>query len=146
MIVDRLTKSAHFAHVMSTYSVEDCERIFIDDIMCRHDILLSIILNRGAQFTSRFWGSFQKNLGTKVKSSTSFHPETEGQAERTILTLEDIHWACIIDVKGNWNKHFPWWSFLTTIVSIHPYLLLLLKPCMVGGVRLLLHCLKWVSL
>ena len=65
--VDRLTKSSHFIPVKSTYSAEDCARIFIDDIMCHHGIPLFIISDRGAQFTSRFWSSSQKGLGTKVK-------------------------------------------------------------------------------
>ena len=57
--------------------------------------------DRGAQFTSRFWRSFQKGLDTKVNLSTAFHPQTNGQAERTIQTLEDMLRACIIDYKGN---------------------------------------------
>ena len=61
----------------------------------------------GAQFTSRFWRSFQKGLGTKVKLSTAFHPQTNGQAEWTIQTLENMLRSCIIDFKGNWDKHLP---------------------------------------
>ena len=55
VFVDRLTKSARFIPIKSTYSVEDYARIFLDKIMCRHGIPLSIMLDRGAQFTSRFW-------------------------------------------------------------------------------------------
>ena len=58
VIVDRLTKSAHFIPVKSTYSAEDYARIFIDEIVCRHGISLSIISDRGAQFTSRLWRSY----------------------------------------------------------------------------------------
>ena len=72
--VDRLIKSAQSIPIKSTYSVEDYERIFIDEIVCRHGILVSIISDRGAQFTSRFWRSFQKELGTTVKLRTDFHP------------------------------------------------------------------------
>ena len=64
-------------------------------------IPLSIILDRGAQFTSRFSRSIQKGLDIKVKLSTGFHPQTDGQAERTIQTLEDMLRDCIIDFKGN---------------------------------------------
>ena len=60
VVLDRLTKFARFIPVKSTYSAKDYARIFIDDIVCRHGILLSIISNQGAQFTSRFWRSFQK--------------------------------------------------------------------------------------
>ena len=79
--VDRLTKSSHFIPVKSTYSAEDCARIFIDDIMCHHGIPLFIISDRGAQFTSRLCRSFQKGLGTNVKLSTSFHPQMDVQVE-----------------------------------------------------------------
>ncbi|WMV23522.1 hypothetical protein MTR67_016913, partial [Solanum verrucosum] len=64
---------------------------------------VSIISNRGAQF----WKSFQNGLGSKVNLSTAFHPQTDGQAERTIQTLEDILRACVIDFKGNWDDHLP---------------------------------------
>ena len=101
VVVDRLSKYAHFIPIKSTYLVEDYAWIFTDDIVCRHNIPLSIISDRGAQFTSRFLRSFQKGLGTKVKLSTTFHPQTNGQAERTLRTLEDILRACIIDIKGN---------------------------------------------
>ena len=64
VVVDRLTKSDYFIPVKSTYSVEDYARIFINEIVCCHGILLSIISDRGAQFTSRFWRSFKEGLGT----------------------------------------------------------------------------------
>ena len=75
LIVDRLTKSSHFITIKSTYSAEDYARIFIDEIVCLHGIPLSIISDRGAQFTSRFWRLFQKGLGNKVKLSTGFIPK-----------------------------------------------------------------------
>ena len=75
VVVDRLNKSAHFIPVMSTFSAKDYARIFIDDIVCRHGIPSSIISDRGARFTSRFWRSSEKGLGTKVTLSTAFHPQ-----------------------------------------------------------------------
>ena len=97
VVVDMLTKSTRFITIKSTYSTDDYSRILIDEIVCRHGIPLSIISNQGAQFTSRFWRSFQKGLGTKVKLSTTFHAQTDGQVERTIQTLKDMLRACIID-------------------------------------------------
>ena len=88
MIVDRLTKSTHFIPVKTTYSAKDYANIFIDVVVCRHGIPLSIFSNRGAQFTSRLWISFQEGLGTRVKLSTAFHPLTDFQEEHTIQTLE----------------------------------------------------------
>ena len=73
--------------VKSSYSAEDYKRIFLDDIVCRHGIPLSIISDQGAQSTSTFWKSFQKLLGTKVKLSTASHPLTDGQAKHTIQTI-----------------------------------------------------------
>ena len=84
LVVDRLSKSAHFIPVKSTYSVEDYAKIFIDEIVCCHGIMLSIIFDRGAQFTSRLWRLFQEGLGTKVKLSIAFHPQMDGQVESTI--------------------------------------------------------------
>ena len=68
------------------------------------------------------------------------------QAERTIQTLEDILKACIIDFKGNYDNICLWWSLLIIIAFINPTPCLPMKPCMVGGVGLLLDGLKWVSL
>ena len=75
VVVDSLTKSARFIPVNSIYSMEDYARILIDEIVCRYCISLSIILDRGSQFTSRFWRLFIKGLGTKMKLSTAFHPK-----------------------------------------------------------------------
>ena len=68
-------------------------------------IPFSIILDKGTQFTSYFWKEFQKGLGTKVHLSTTFHPQTDGQANRTIQILEDMLRACAIDFKGIWDDH-----------------------------------------
>ena len=72
-----------------------------------HGIPLSIIFYREAQFTSHFWRSFQKSLGTHVKLSTAFHPQTNRQAERTIQTLEEMLRACVMDFKGSSDDHSP---------------------------------------
>src|SRR5688572_9266732 len=88
VIVDRMTKSAHFLPVKTSYSSEYYAKLYIREIVKLHGVPLSIIFDRGTQFTSHFWKSFLKVLGTKVKFSTAFHPQTDGQAERTIQTLE----------------------------------------------------------
>ena len=87
VVVDRLTKSAYFISVKSSYSVEDNARIFIDDIVCIHGIPLSIICDRGAQLTSTFSRLFKRGLGAKVKRSTSFHLQTDGQTEVLFKSL-----------------------------------------------------------
>ena len=82
-IMDKTTKSSHFIPVKSTYKADDYRKLYIDEIVRWHGIPLSIISDRGAQFTSYFRRSFKKSLGTQVKLSTVFHPQTDGQAART---------------------------------------------------------------
>ena len=74
VIVDRLTKSAHFLPVRSTYTAEHLARVYIQEVVRLHGIPVSIISDRGSQFTSSFWRSFQRELGTRVDLTTAFHP------------------------------------------------------------------------
>jgi len=90
VIVNRVTKSAQFLAVKTTDSVKDYAKLFVNDIVWLHGVTLSIISDRGPQFTSHFWKSFQKGLSTQVNLSTTFHPQTDDLAERTIQTLEDM--------------------------------------------------------
>lgn len=94
---------------------------------------------------SRFWRSFKKWLGTKVKLSTTFHPQTDGQAEGTIQTVENIIGSYIIEFKGNWDKNLPLHEFSFYNSYHYLYLWLLTKPCMIGHADLQLNCLKLVS-
>ena len=107
VIVDRLTKSTHFLTVRTNYSREGYAKIYIEEIVWLHGAPVSIISDRGTQFSSQFWRSFQKGLGTQVNLSIAFHPQMDGQAERTIQTLEDMLRACVIDFKGHWVDHLP---------------------------------------
>ncbi|GJW14725.1 reverse transcriptase domain-containing protein [Tanacetum coccineum] len=90
VIVDRLTKSAHFLAIREDYSMEKLARLYIDEIVARHGVPMSIILDRDGRFTSRFWQTLQKSLGTRLDMSTAYHPQTDGQSEHTIQTLEDM--------------------------------------------------------
>lgn len=105
VIVDQLTKSAHFLPVKSTDTAEQYAQLYIKEIVRLHGTPLSIISDRGAQFTTNFWKNFQQGLGTQVNLSTTFHPQTDGQAERTIQMLEDMLQACVLEFKGNWDDH-----------------------------------------
>ncbi|XP_060216994.1 uncharacterized protein LOC132644417 [Lycium barbarum] len=100
VIVDRLTKSAHFISVQTTFTAERLAQIYTREIVRLHGMPISIIYDRGSQFTAQFWQSFQKALGTKVELSTSFHPQNDGQSERVIQILEDTLRACAIDFGG----------------------------------------------
>ncbi|PHT83036.1 hypothetical protein T459_11479 [Capsicum annuum] len=101
VIIDRMAKSAHFLPVRTSYSTEDYAKLYIRELVRLHGVLLSIISDRGTQFTFHFWKAFQKGLDTQVYLSTAFHPQTDGQPERTIKTLEDMLRVCAIDFKGN---------------------------------------------
>ncbi|CAM8986776.1 unnamed protein product [Rhodiola kirilowii] len=103
VIVDRLTKKSHFIPVKTSYSSEQYARIYIDEIVRLHGVPISIISDRGTQFTSRFWRLVQEALGTRLHLSTAFHPQTDRQLERTIQILEDMLRGCIIDFKGSWD-------------------------------------------
>ena len=102
-----MTKSSRFLVVKTTYSVEDYAKLYLTEIVRLRGVPLSIISDRGPQFTSHLWKSFQKGLGTQVNLSTTFHPHMDGKAERTIQTLEDMLRACLIDFKGSWGDHLP---------------------------------------
>ena len=74
-------------------------------------LVISIVSDRDPRFTSRFWPSLQNALGTKLHFSTAFHPQTDGQSERTIQTLEDMLRACVMEFKGSWDTHPPLMEF-----------------------------------
>ncbi|GJZ44822.1 hypothetical protein Tco_0592418 [Tanacetum coccineum] len=107
VIVDRLTKSAHFIPIKETDSMETLTRLYIKEIVSRHRVPIFIISDRDSRFTSRFWQSMQSALGTQLDMSTTYHPETDGQSERTIQTLENMLRACVIDFGKGWERHLP---------------------------------------
>ena len=84
-----------------------CKCAYVSQIVRLHGVPSSIISDRDGRFTSMFWRAVHQQLGTKLKFSTAFHPQTDGQSERTIQTLEDMLRACIMDFKGAWNKRLP---------------------------------------
>nr|GEX45635.1 putative reverse transcriptase domain-containing protein [Tanacetum cinerariifolium] len=107
VIVDRLTKSAHFLPMKKTDSIEKLAQLYLKEIVCRHGVPVSIISDRDSLFTSRFWETLQKALGTQLNLSTAYHPKTDGQSKRMIQTLEDMLRACAIDFGNSWDRHLP---------------------------------------
>ncbi|GJS58262.1 hypothetical protein Tco_0653046 [Tanacetum coccineum] len=107
VIVDRLTKSAHFLPMKETDSMEKLTRQYLKEVFSRHGVPVSIISDRDGRFTSQFWQSLQEALGTQLDMSIAYHPQTDGQSERTIQTLEDMLRACVIDFGKSWDKHLP---------------------------------------
>nr|GEZ15748.1 reverse transcriptase domain-containing protein [Tanacetum cinerariifolium] len=107
VIVDRLTKSVYFLPIRENDPLDKLARQYLDRIMTRHGTPVLIICDRDGRFTSNFWKTFQKALGTNLDMSIAYHPETDGQSERTIQTLEDMLQACVIDFGKGWVKHLP---------------------------------------
>ena len=134
VIVDRLTKSAHFLAVRMTFALERFCRLYIREIVRLHGVTVSIVLDRDPRFTAHFWKSFQKAMGTRLTMSTTFHPQTDGQSERTIQVLKDMLRACVLDHKGSWEEHLPLVEFAynnsyQASIQMEPYEALYGRPC-----------------
>nr|GEW40411.1 reverse transcriptase domain-containing protein [Tanacetum cinerariifolium] len=106
VIVDRLTKSAHFLPIRENDPKGKLARLYLDRIVTRHGTRISIICDRDGRFTSNFWKSFQKALGTNLDTSTAYHPETDGQSERTIQTLKDMLRVVRFIKRGKLNPRY----------------------------------------
>ena len=94
VIVDRLTKVAHFIPVKTTYNGPRLAQLYIERIVCLHGVPKKIMSDQGTQFTSHFWQQVHSSLGTKLNFSTAYHPQTDGQTERINQILEDMLRAC----------------------------------------------------
>ncbi|KAA3483344.1 Gag protease polyprotein [Gossypium australe] len=103
VVVDRLTKSAHFIPMRVDYSLDK-----LADLDSRlYGVPLSIVSDRDPRFTSRFWKKLQETLGTKLSFSTTFHPQTDGQLEKVIQILEDMLRCCVLEFQRSWEKYLP---------------------------------------
>ncbi|GKA79211.1 putative reverse transcriptase domain-containing protein [Tanacetum coccineum] len=102
-----LTKLAYFLPIREDFKMNRLARLYLNEIVARHGVPISIIFDRDSHFTRQFWQSMQDTLGTRLDMSTSYHTHTDGQSERTIQTLEDMLRACVIDFKGSWDVHLP---------------------------------------
>ncbi|KAJ0814449.1 putative nucleotidyltransferase, Ribonuclease H [Helianthus annuus] len=107
VIVDRLTKSAHFLPIKETDKFSTLADVYLKEVVSRHGVPTSIISDRDARFTSELWQAMHKSFGSRLDMSTAYHPQTDGQSERTIQTLEDMLRACVIDFGNGWEKHLP---------------------------------------
>ena len=134
VIMDRLTKSTHFLAVRMTFTLERFCRLYIQEIVRLHGMPVSIVSDRDPRFTAHFWKSFQKAMGTRLTMSTTFHPQTDGQSERTIQVLEDMLRTCVLDHKGSWEEHLPLVEFAynnsyQASIQMAPYEALYGRPC-----------------
>ncbi|GJV30920.1 putative reverse transcriptase domain-containing protein [Tanacetum coccineum] len=134
VIADRLTKSAHFLPMKETDSMEMLTRQYLKEVVSRHGVPVSIISNRDSKFTSYFWQSLNKALGTQLEMSMAYHPQTDGQSERTIQTLVEILRACVIDFGKGWDRHLPLVEFSNnnsyhTSIKVAPFEALYGRKC-----------------
>jgi hypothetical protein len=111
VIIDRLTKVAHFILVKTTFGGAALARIYLKEIVRLHGIPRKIVSDRGTQFTSKFWTSLQKAMGTKLDFSTTYHPQTDGQTERVNKVLEDLLRACVLAFDRSWESSLPYAEF-----------------------------------
>ncbi|KAJ4973036.1 hypothetical protein NE237_006210 [Protea cynaroides] len=134
VIVDRLTKTTHFIAIRPQYTLERLAKLYVDNIVRLHGVPESIASNRDPRFTSKFWEGLQMAMGTTLKFSTTFHPQTDGQSECTIQILEDMLQACVIDFKGSWDEKLPLIEFTynnsyQATIQMSPYEALYGRKC-----------------
>jgi hypothetical protein len=107
VIIDRLTKIAHFLPVKTYNPIITYAQIYIACILSLHEIPKTIVLDREQQFVSKFWEELHKSLGTKLLHSSAYHPQTSGQTERVNQILEDMLRACILEFPQKWDECLP---------------------------------------
>jgi hypothetical protein len=111
VIVDKLTKVAHFIPMKTTYSGARLVELYMAQIVCLHGVPKKIVSDRGSQFTSRFWLMLHECLDTRLNFSSAYHPQTDGQTERTNQVLEDMLRVCALKHGGNLDKSLPYAEF-----------------------------------
>ena len=134
VIVDRLTKSTHFFPINMRYSMEKLAQLYMDEIMRLHGIPVNIVSDKDPRFVSRFWQQLQGVLGTKLNFSTNYHPQIDGQSERTIQTLENMLRTCILDFGGSWGQYMALVEFVynnsyDSSIQMAPYETLYGRKC-----------------
>jgi transposase InsO family protein len=111
VIVDYLSKVAHFLPVHEDITASQLADLYISRIVPLNGVPKKIISDRGSLFTSRFWNSLQEAMGTHLSFSTAYHPQTSGPTERVNQILEDMLRGCVISFGKNWEKCLPFAEF-----------------------------------
>jgi hypothetical protein len=107
VIIDRLTKSAHFIPVSTTHRARQYAELYISHIVHYHSIPRTIISDRGSIFVARFWEQLHVCLGIHLIRSSAYHHQTDGQTERVNQIIEDMLYACLRTDGPKWDKHLP---------------------------------------
>ncbi|GJZ92506.1 reverse transcriptase domain-containing protein [Tanacetum coccineum] len=117
VIVDRLTKSAHFLPMKETDSMEKLTRQYLKKVVSRHGVPVSIISDRDSKFTSHFWKSLNGSLGTQLDMSTAYHPQTDGQSTLFLI-------ICGIRQHVGFEAAAWYWNFVDgSVIPLCLYLL-----------------------
>jgi hypothetical protein len=111
VIVNRLTKVAHFIPVKTTYSGPQLVELYVSRIVCLNGVPKKVVSDRGTQFTSRFWERLHEALDTQLCFSSAYHPQSDGQTERVNQILEDMLRACALQYGRSWDKSLPYAEF-----------------------------------
>jgi IS30 family transposase len=111
LIVDRLTKVAHFTPIKTTYSEQQLAKLYMSRIVCLHGVSRKILSDRGTKFTLKFWERLHGTLDTQVYFSFAYHPQSDGQTERVNQILEDMLRACALQYGRSWDKSLPYAEF-----------------------------------
>jgi hypothetical protein len=111
VIVDRLTKVAHFIPVKTIYSGPQLAELYMSRIVCLHGVPKKIVSDRGTQFSSMFWERLHETLDTQLHFSSAYHPQIDGQTERVNQILEDMLRACALQFGRTWYKSLPYVEF-----------------------------------
>ena len=134
VIVDRLTKFAHFLGMKTTDTTKTLSQLYIREIVRLHGVPLFIVSDRDSRFVAWFWQSLQQAMGTELHFSIAFHPQIDGQSKRVIQVVEDMLRACMLDFKGNWSNHlslveFAYNNSYQASIGMAPYEALYGRPC-----------------
>lgn len=134
VIIDRLTKSVHFLPIKVLDKLDKLAKLYVCEMVKLHGVPVSIVSNRDPGFTSRFWDKLQNAMGTKLNFSTAYHPQTDGQFEKTIQTLGDMLRLCVLDFKGNWIRYLPvvefaYNNYFQTTIGMAPFEALYGRKC-----------------
>jgi transposase InsO family protein len=106
-----LNKGCPFIPVKTTYSVAKLAKLYMSRIVCLHGVPKKIVSDRGSQFTSMFWEKLHESMDTKLNFSSAYHPQTDGQTDRTNQILEDMLRACALKYGKGWDKSLPYTKF-----------------------------------
>jgi transposase InsO family protein len=111
VIVHHLTKVVHFIPVKTTYSGAKLAELYMSRIVCLHGVPKKIMLDRGSHFTSKFWEKLHESMDTKLNFSSAYHPQADGQTERTNQILEDMLRAYVLKYEKSWDKSLSYAEF-----------------------------------